>query len=374
MKIEKKIETIIKKTNNLMKKIDPSLPLEPRSKSCGGRYTDKFETFFRPNWTYSFYLGVVMLVYRYTGDTRYIEYLKKCTGVYTDFLFKNEAEIGHDTGFLYSLYAVPMFKETNEKIYDVLAEKAADEIAKRFRIKPCHIQAFFDLRNRGITDTVSLLIADDMMNMNLIMREYEKTGHSFYCDVFENHILTSAKYLVRDDFSTRHAYNFDVKTGEPLGEMNYCGYSIGSYWSRGAAWIIYGLASALRFTGESEKYRYKLEGVLKKYLDSLEGNIIPPWDFRCDEECFLDTSAAAIVASAAYIIKDFDINERLKERAMKYSDDVILTLCSDEYFAPEEKEFLIVYENGEGSLWGDYFFCELLMKKHMKEKYSDMWF
>lgn len=375
MKKYKEIFDIVrKKIDTMMERIDPEKPLEPRGHSQNGRYTDRFETFFQPGWTYSFFLGNVILLYLYTGEKRYLDYLKRCAGPYTDFLFDNEAEIGHDTGFLYSLYAVPMYRMTGDKLYRTLALKAADEVAKRFRFAPGHIQAFFDLRVRGRQDEISLMIADDMMNMNILMWAYAETGHSFYRDVYQSHIAVSVKSLIRDDFSTRHAFHFDVRTGEPLGEMNYCGYAIGSHWTRGTAWVIYGLTKALLRTGDSEHYRFALEGVLKQYLNCLDASAVPLWDFRTDEENPLrDSSAAAIIASAVLDFDKLPLNARLKEHAAAYAARVVDTLCSGEYFASEDKEYIIDYGNGEGTLWGDYFFTELMMKYCLADKLPDMW-
>ena len=148
------IETIRKKIDALMEKVDVSGTDEPHGISIGGKYTAKFSCFFQPGWTYSFYLGMVALMYIHTGDSKYIAYLEKAKKTYTDFLWGNKEEIGHDSGFLYSLYAVAMYKLTKDEDYMHLALKAADEIGKRYRFEPRHMQAFYDMRIRGITDDV----------------------------------------------------------------------------------------------------------------------------------------------------------------------------------------------------------------------------
>lgn len=373
MKEKEALDLVRKKTDRLMERIDPSQPKEPRGHTEKGRYTDRFETFFQPGWTYSFFTGMVMLMYHYTGEERYLDWLKRAAKPYTDFLFVNEAEIGHDTGFLYSLYAVPMYRATGDPLYRTLALKAADEVGKRYRFASRHIQSFFDLRIRGKQDEISMMIVDDMMNMNLLMWAYKETGHSFYRDVFSGHIETAIKALIRDDFSVRHAYHFDAVTGSMLGEMNYCGYGIGTHWARGTSWMIHGLTRALAQTGEQERYRYMLEGVLQRYLDRTEGDGIPLWDFDDpSERVNRDTSAAAIVACAIGGFGELSLHEGLKSRSMAYADRVAETLCAD-WMAPEEAEHLIDYGDGEGTSWGDYFFTELLVRRAMGEDAPTMW-
>lgn len=367
---------IKKKIDDMMLKIDPEKPFEPRGISKNGKYTDKLVCFYQPGWTYSFYLAVIAYMYLHFKDEKYLDYLKKCKTVYTNYLFDNEAEIGHDTGFLYSLYAVPMYKITGEKIYRILALKAADEIAKRIRIKPGHIQAFYDLRLRGITDEISLMIVDDMMNMCLLMWAYKETGHSFYRDVYKMHIETAVRNLIRDDFSVRHAFHFDVSSGNPVSEMNYCGYSVGSHWARGTSWMIYGLTKVMQLSGENERYRYMLEGVTEKYIDCLDGKNIPVWDFKLPcyaKDRYEDTSAACITASAFMEFDEIGVNKNLTEVTGILTDRLLEELCTEKYLAGDDKEYVLDYGNNEGCLWGDYFFTELLMKKIHKKDTMDFW-
>lgn len=374
--IEYALTKIKDKTERLMARIDPQTPLICRAVSRNGMYTDKFETFFQPGWTHSFFLGNVAYMYLCFSDEKYLDYLKKCTGIYTDFLWHNDKEIGHDTGFLYSLYAVAMYKITGEDVYSQLALKAADEVAKRFRFRAGHIQAFYDLRQRGTQDDISFMIADDMMNMQILMWAYEKTGHSFYRDVYETHIQTAVRYLIRDDYSVCHAYNFDARTGNPVCEANCCGFSVGSHWARGTAWIIYGLCKACEFTSSAEKYLQPLIGTVNKYFECLGGDVIPPWDFRLPADAperYSDGSAAAIAASAFTAVDGAPFDEYFSSKIKEYTEKVLKELTGDNWICPDDDEGIIYYGNGESCLWGDYFFTELVAKKYLKEKFIDFW-
>lgn len=369
------ITAIRKKIDVLMEKIDVSGTEEPNGISIGGKYTAKFTCFFKPGWTYSFYLGMVALMYIHTGESKYIEYLEKAKKTYTYFLWGNKEEIGHDSGFLYSLYAVAMYKLTSDEDYMQLALKAADEIGKRYRFEPRHMQAFYDMRIRGITDDVSQMIVDDMMNMCLLIWAYRQTGHSFYRSVFTNHIETAINYLIRDDYSVRHAYHFDARSGRPITETNVCGYAVGSHWARGTAWMIYGLTKVLQYSGDRERYLSPLEGVASKYLEYTKDYAVPQWDFRLPvgEEFLYDSSAAAITGSAFMEFAKIGVKESISSQAVKTADNAIALLIGKDYFGGDDAEYILKYLNDEGALWGDYFFTELIMKKLYGDKLVDFW-
>ena len=375
--IEKTILLIKKKTDLLMENVDPKQNIMTAPISKDGMYSYKFETFLQPGWTHSFFLGNVAYMYIYSGEQKYLDYLTANKQKYIDYLYNNDEEIGHDTGFLYSLYAVAMYKITKEEEYKELALKAADEIAKRFRYKAGHIQAFFDLRLRGVQDNTTLMIVDDMMNMNLLMWAYRETGHSFYRDVYESHIKTAVQNLIRSDYSVCHAYHFDAITGEPLCEMNYCGFSVGSHWARGTSWMIYGLSKAYEFTNCKERYFQPLLGVIGKYLECLGDGVVPKWDFRlpadADNQC-RDTSAAAVVASAFKVLLKTNFSGYYAKCAKNYSENVLSELCTDKWlYFDENTEAILNYGCNEGSIWGDYFLTELVMKDYLGDKFVDFW-
>ncbi|MDO4562546.1 MAG: glycoside hydrolase family 88 protein [Clostridia bacterium] len=353
---------IKKKVDTLMERIDPQKCEEPLGITENGRYTQRMETFLQPGWTYSFFYGMIAYMYEHFKDKRYVDYINAAKGVYKTFLYDNDNEIGHDTGFLYSLYAVAAYKITGDKEYRAFAVRAADEVAKRYRVECGHIQAFGDLRKRGTNDDISMMIADDCMNMCLLMWAYGETGHSFYREVYERHLQTAMTYLIRDDFTTRHAYIFDAKNGRPIGEENYCGYCVGSHWARGSTWIIYGLTKAMEKTNESIRYENAREGVAAKYFARCAEAMVPPWDFDLPSEAkvrYDDTSAAAIAASAL-----FDTRRDVAEKTIE-------VLC-EQYLAPPGEEGILLY-GSQSCLWGDYFFTELVMKHAHNGKVIDFW-
>lgn len=371
MNYDNLLSSIKKKIDYLMLILDPSDDMHEAGNTKNGKYSDKdrFQTFYSPcHWTHSFFMGMIALLYYHFKEKKYIEYLKRAKNVYWTYLEAQSHMVAHDAGFLFSLYAVALYKLTGDKEFRRMALRAADELGKRYQFNPRIMEAFGDVRKKDYEDGIVLTIADDMMNMCILMWAYGETGHTFYRQVYQNHIKTAMRYLIRDDFSVRHAYYFDNKTGRPICEANYCGYSVGSHWARGTAWMIFGLTQISRFENNEKIYIQPLIGVTEKYLYELHDSVIPSWDFRApmDSQMMKDSSAAAIMGCAFCYFDGLELTNDLSQRAVEMSDS-IFKILSDEYFADEENENII--DGGQcgnkmsGCLWGDYFYLELLMRK-----------
>src|SRR6185295_18491501 len=82
------------------------------------------------------------------------------------------------------------------------------------------------------------------------------------------------RYFIRPDDSVFHAYNFDLKTGKPLGGDNFCGFSVDSHWARGTGWAIYGFALSYRYTGH-KKYLGVALRLAHKFNQLLDRDDIP---------------------------------------------------------------------------------------------------
>lgn len=366
------------KIDRLMQKIDPTDHMHEAGCAINGKYTDKerYSTFYSPqHWTHSFFLGMAAHLYSAEKDEKYLEYMYKAKEIYQKYLEAENHMVAHDAGFLYSLYAVALYKLTGDKEMRSMALKAADEIGKRYQFNCGIIDAFGDVYEDNHENSVILTIVDDMMNMCLMMWAYKETNHSFYKQVFTNHINTAVNHLIRDDYSVCHAYHFDNRTGKPVCEMNYCGYTIGSHWARGTAWMIFGLTKALEFTGDESRYLPPLIGVTEKYLSQLNGSHIPDWDFRAPKDRYVnkDTSAAAIVGCAFSYIKNMNPENAFLKKYAAMAADIYEEL--KEYVADDAAENILdktqCGDKETGSLWGDYFFTELMM--HCDGKCVDFW-
>ena len=381
MNFEKTLEIVKHKVDTLMERIDPCMEKSEGGYIINKRYSqpERFEDFYTPmHWTHSFLTGMVALMYYHFKEEKYLNYLIAQKEKYKKYAKGDGFMVAHDAGFLYSLYAVALYKLTGDEEAREIALTAADQLGKRFRFRAGVMEAFGNVYEENYNNGKVLIIVDDMMNMPLLMWAYRETGHTFYKQVYELHIENALKYLVRNDYSLCHAYHIDDTTGRPISEMNYCGYGIGSHWARGTAWVIYGLAKAVQCVDDGSRYKYLLEGIVQKYINELGENPIPEWDFRLPvyEEKFPDTSAAAVAGSIFNDFSRLGIDVNIEKKAMELSDSIFALLSGKNYFLDDDSEAIIdksqCGKNCVGSLWGDYFYTELLMKK-LHSDLPDFW-
>lgn len=367
------------KIDRRMEKNPPESPLyEYHETNAEGIYEPQvYDMRNCAGWTRSFLNGAVAYLYYHYREEKYLEYLRKAVPVYEEYLSSNLKEAHHDDGFRMSLQLVALYKLTGEEAIRQLALTAADRFLKRFKLRPGIIQGFFSSNDPLKAQT----IADDMMNIALLMWAYQETGNSFYKDVFTSHIRVILRDVKRDDFSFRHSFQWSAVTGEAIGELNYCGYSIGSTWSRGQSWVLYGLVNALAVTGDEGIYLPIIDGLLNLLFSHMKKYPILKWDLNClgEETDLYDTSATVIILSALYKLQGISIQGRLgalAASAQEQAENIWDCLISDFLAVPERENLL---EGGQcsdhmcGCVWGDYFAIEALMRRIHGKALPDFW-
>ncbi len=324
------------------------------------------------SWTQGFWTGMAGISYEITGDREYLKWIYSLYGQFYDKVHKYCLDTMHDLGFIYSLYAVMMYKLTGDEKMKELGISAANCLAMRYVPQGHYIRAWNRMdgqipdyvdeelaKDHFFTESDGLMIVDCMMNLPLLFWASEETGHPFYKSVAISHIDMAVKYLVREDYSIIHAYRFHPETGEPMQPENYCGYGVDSYWARGTSWMIYGLVIAYKYTGK-EEYLDLFEKITAKFIESCEADGIPVWDFRIPEEVShaKDTSAAAVVCCGITLYQRYRSNEVFSSYVEKTMD-----VLANQYFnssldvngLPRESNGRNVYTS-----YGDYYFLEAL--------------
>ena len=324
------------------------------------------------SWQTSFFVGMALWAYVDTQDKYYLEWCEKFYDEYYAKVYETPADTMHDLGFLYSPYAVMLWNITGDNKYKNLALGAADLLAKRF--VPCggYIQAWGRIdgvvpeyvdaelsEDHFFTESKGLAIIDCMMNLPLLFWASAQSGHPFYERIARCHADMTAKYFVRSDYSVNHAFRFS-SDGKPIGDINYCGYSNGSFWARGCAWAIYGFAIAYRYTSDLRYLDLSVK-LLEKFMSEC-GKDIPKWDFAIKENCddLCDTAAAAVVLCAIVELKrlkklqNFSVYEQvLRDNLKKYINSDVNVMG------------ILGKQNGKNTYaaFGDYFLIESYMKE-----------
>ena len=100
------------------------------------------------NWTQSFFTGQALLAYAYTGNQKYTDWCDRFYKDYYDKVFKTPDQTMHDLGFLFTPYAVGLYRLLKDDKMRELGLRAAQVLAMRFDPKSRHIRAWGNMQNQ----------------------------------------------------------------------------------------------------------------------------------------------------------------------------------------------------------------------------------
>lgn len=343
------------KINNQLEK-EPNLI--PYIASENSPYTAHEKSYW---WTNGFWPGILWLLYNADSDEVLLKSARKFGEQLSELIVNCPEKLHHDVGFMYLPSLVIEYRVFGENKKYQQSILAANLLASRYN--PCgeYLVAW--------NNEPDYLIADTLMNIPLLFWASIETKDPRYQNIAKKHIETVFKYLIRNDGSCAHILKFNSKTGEFIKSVPGQGNSSDSSWTRGQAWIIYGLIIAYRYTNE-EIYLQKGMKVLNYYISFLLKN---DYRFVLDlngDNRLLDTSAAAIVASALIDYAEI-VDEELSYYYLKIAKNILLKLDSE--FANYDLNLGGILNNASESyhnketqgcslIYGDYFYIEALSK------------
>lgn len=366
-KVEKALEEALKLADRYVQRIGENFT---EDEAENGRYK------LRENnrWTSSFWTGVYWICYELTGDEKYKNVAMKHVESFKDRLERKYALNHHDLGFLYSLSCVAAYKVTGNEEAKEIAIKAADMLVDRFNPKGEFLVAWGTLGKDNKDNGANYFIIDCLYNIPMLYWATEVTGDKKYEDIARRHLDTTVKYIMREDGSTYHKYEFDYETGAPLFGATVQGAHDDSCWSRGQAWGVGGFALNYNATGNKRSIDC-FKSVLNYCIDHLPSDYVPYWDF-----CFTDgddeprdSSAAVIILCgimemAKFLPEDDKDLPRYKKIAGKIFNSII-----DNYAVSYDMDCDGLILHGTGSkphnmgvdeccVWGDYFYMEAIIR------------
>lgn len=334
-------------------------------------------------WTAGFWPGQIWLAYEHSGDKtfRYAAQIQV-----QSFLHRIENRIEtdhHDMGFLYSPSCIAAWKLVGDEDGRQAALLAADQLMERYQPVGQFIQAW---GRKGNANEYRYII-DCLLNLPLLYWASEQTGREDYREVALAHARTTLAHSVRPDDSTYHTFYMDPESGAPVRGVTKQGYSDESFWARGQAWGIAGMAFSYRYE-RLPAYRDAFERLLKFYLDRLPNDLVPYWDlvFSGKDGEPRDSSAAAIVACGLLEMADLETPEKAEEYR-KLARRIVKSLV-DIYSVkdPAISNGQLLHGTyskktphntcrGEGVdecvAWGDYYYMEALIR--LSRRWSSYW-
>lgn len=325
-----------------------------------GKFTTRYND--NPNWwTNGFWGGLMWLMYKNTGKQCYIEAARKSEEM-LDRAFENYEGIDHDAGFMWDYTAGESYRQTGDEASKKRFLYAADILAGRYNVDGGFITAWNGKETKGWA------IIDCMMNLPLLYKASEIVGHDRFKKIAIAHADKTMLHHVRPDGSVNHIVVYDTETGELLETIGGQGYGVGSSWSRGQAWAIYGFALSYAHTGKNE-YLDTAKRVAHYFIAATCDEYISRTDFRAPEEPQLyDTSAGMIAAAGMLEIAKY-VTEYEKKLYVNNAYK-ILKATVDKYADWSEsydgllKNGMESYKKGvaEHLIYGDYYLVDALYK------------
>jgi len=332
-------------------------------------------TFCTPDeWVASFWSGQLWLAYSLTGKARF-KNSARMRREYFKTVLETPAWHDHDLGFLFILTAVADYKLTGDEVARATAIRAAEFLSARWR-QPLPFVMCWNPQLRDKDEfaqrKVGTLNIDSMQGMPLLYWAARETGQQSFKGIADCHQQTCIDYLVRDDFSSYHAYFFDPLTGKPKQGYTHQGYSDESCWSRGQSWAIHSLAQCYMATGK-EQFRETAARMADYVASRLPDDGVPAWDYDipADVHRYKDTSAAAVTASGLFTLAHCYAGQSEANTYTELADKILYGLLKDydisgkdasQGLLKEGAAFVGLGRSDNMLPYGDYYYMEALMR------------
>ena len=355
---EKLYRSLLKNGNKILYTVDED-----------GNGEDRYEE-RSSSWVNGFWPGILWQLYQGTEDIERKDLYKSRAAIMETMLDKALFEtdegfegLHHDVGFMWVPTAVTSYRLTGNPGSRRRALIAANYLAARWNPEAGFLTAWNTKEKEGWS------IIDTMMNLSLLYWASQETGYERFARIAALHADKTMKNAVRPDGSVIHILHYDVRTGEALESFGGQGYGVGSSWTRGQAWAIYGFVISYLCTGRQE-YLDTAKGVAHYFLANVaQSGYIPYVDFRSPEEPLLyDSTAGAIAASAMLSLAD--AVPELEKKLYKNGAILILKALESECCDYSERTDLILsrgaeayhYQKQKYIVYGDYYYLEALGK------------
>jgi unsaturated chondroitin disaccharide hydrolase len=234
------------------------------------------------------------------------------------------------------------------------------------------------------------------MNLQLLFWASHQTGDTKWHDMAVQHAKRTAEWLIRPNGSvfqsvhynpgdTRQEFNLrggsmrlshidlenSVAPGDWVFKHTHQGYAADTTWSRGAAWALYGFATAYAETHD-QQFLDTATKVADYMLENLPEDGVPWYDFNDEGVLFRnrDSSAAAIMAGGLLRLAAVTPDKTLAQTYRAQAEKTVQTLI-DSYLTPVRANDSTppgVLRHGSGTrpqdgmlIYGQYYLLETLL-------------
>lgn len=319
------------------------------------------------DWVSGFYGGCHWYAYAINSDPKELEYARMWTSGIEKEKYNTHT---HDLGFRFmctfgnGVRFAP--EESFTRGYAAVRDTAAMTLSRRFHPEFGALSSDWD--KEPIEGTTPCVI-DIMMNLEILFEAAKSLGDQRLYDMAVSHANTTWRDFVREDGGTYHIVRYDKETGAVVDRGQLQGDVKESTWSRGHAWLVYGLVVAYRYTGDG-KYLEWAQKAADYFIANLNPDGIAAWDFQ-SSDCQSDASASAVVCSALYEMTQYMPNGKARKYYSRQADRMLAALCSPQYFIADRTECILdhsvqYYHQGHNinrpAIFADYYFMEALYR------------
>ena len=332
--------------------------------SQNGRYIEDMGDKDIAWWTNGFWGGLEWQLYHATQKEKY---RKTAEGVEERLDRSLEEFLGlyHDVGFMWMHTSVANYRLTGNRKAYARGQHAANILAARFNVLGDFIRAWND-------DKAGWMIVDCLMNLSILYWATEETKDPRFSAIAKKHADTALEVMLRKDGSCNHIAVLNPENGDLEKLLGGQGYGVGSSWSRGQAWALYGFVISYAHT-KDEKYLNAAKQIAHYFIANIAlQDYLPLCDFRAPANpVYYDSTAGACAACGLLEIAKH-VPE--SEKALYQNSAVRLLKAMEQHFCNwnEEEDGILgmgkvaYHEQGEiqqvSLIYGDYFFMEAILR------------
>ena len=320
----------------------------------------------KPNWwTNGFFGGTCAMLYSYTKNEEFFKTLEKSEELLDEAFKKCFDIIHHDVGFMWHITSGAKYRFTKDYASKRRLFYAASTLMGRFILGGNFIKAW------NVEEAHNWTIIDTMMNLPLLYWASKEFNDDRYKRVAMAHADNALLYHIREDGSVNHIVEHDRDTGKMICSHAGQGYAVGSSWSRGVSWALYGYVISYIHTGE-ERYLKASQKVADYFMSECK-DYLPRLDFKAPKEPVYYDSTAGAIASCGLLelgkilsdgakYTDFAVKmmKKMTEEFCNFDleNDYILGYGSEFYPHNEED----IKKTNIPIIYGDFFYIEALLK------------
>ena len=245
-------------------------------------------------WTNGFWGALNCILYEYTKNEEYLK-TAESSEILLDKALANYPRLDHDVGFIYHILCGSLHKLTGSNESRTRNLFAAATLSSRFVMGANFIRAW-NPWTPGDETAHNWSIIDCLMNLPILYWASEQTGDDRYKRIAMAHADMALRAHLRSDGSVAHIVEHDRETGEVVCTYGGQGVAVGSSWSRGQAWGLYGFVLSYIHTGE-ERYLNAAKQIANYFIANVCDDWLPRVDFRAPSEpVYYDSTAGACAA------------------------------------------------------------------------------